>query len=72
MCDRSPSLPLNVGVGESRWPVGGLGRGLSRELARTLRVGVLWELPLVRKREDQVDGMEGAHLARRGDWDVYS
>lgn len=43
-------------------PGAGLCAGLSLEFARTLRFGVLLELPLGRNRDDHVGGMRAAHL----------
>ena len=61
-CDRSPSLPLNVG--ESYRPAGISGSGLSladSALLVLLRLGVLVELALWRKRWDHDEGIERAH-----------
>lgn len=65
----SPSLPARVGGEESNASDGGLGKGLSRGFTRAveaevvfsfeeLLVGVLAELPLLRKRVDQDGGMD--------------
>jgi hypothetical protein len=57
----SPSLPARVG--DSNASEGGLGKGLSLAFTRAvvsfalLRVGVLPELPLCRKRVEKDEGM---------------
>jgi len=61
----SPSLPTSVGV--SRTSDGGRGKGLSLESTRevVLRVGVLPELPLCKKRDDQDGGIASARAQDR-------
>ena len=62
--DLSPSRPLSVG--ESIVPVAGRCKGVSREVARPFRVGVLFELPFERNREDQAGAMFLSHSGPQG------